>query len=121
MKAPKTSSWIVLLAFTLLFGIAILDHLSTFGPVPWYGLFVIPVVWIALWSAEDDVLLLAGVATLATGLAILPVLWSVGTDRPVPVTERAMAIATVWLTVLIALLRKRAQRTYKWINLAGRR
>ena len=121
MKAPKTSWWIVLLAFLFSLGVTTLDHLSTLERVPWYGLFVIPVVWIALWSAEDDVYLLPGMAIIETGLALLPVLWSIGTDGLATYTERVIVIATIWLTVIIALLRKRAQRTYKWINLAGKR
>jgi threonine/homoserine/homoserine lactone efflux protein len=40
---------------------------------------------------------------------------------PVHVGERTIVIITIWITVLLALLRKRARRTYKWINLAGKR
>lgn len=121
MKGPKTNWWIVLFALVFSFGVASLEYLSIVNSIPWYELFVIPVVWIALWSAEDDVFLLAGTAVIVTGLALLPVLWSSETANPVFFAERTIAIATIWLTVLIALLRKRAQRTFKWINLAGRR
>jgi len=121
MKAPKTSLWVVVLALAFSLGVTLLDHLSMPKGVLWHGLFVIPVIWIALWSAEDDVFLLAGTAVIATGLTLLPVLSSVGTDGLASYTDRVVVLATIWLTVSIALLRKRAQRTYKWINLAGRR
>lgn len=120
MKAPKTSLWIIGLALAVSLGVTILDHLPTLKGVPWYGLFVIPVIWIALWSAEDDVFLLMGVAIIVTGLALLPVLSSFGRAGLTPYTERVVVLVSIWLTVIIALLRKRAQRTYKWIRLLGR-
>ena len=121
MKAPRTSLWIIVLALAASLGITILDHLPALKGVPWYGLFVIPVIWIALWSAEDDVFLLMSVAFIVTGLALLPVVWSLGSAGLTPYTERVVVLATIWLTVIIALLRKRAQRTFKWINLLGNR
>jgi hypothetical protein len=39
----------------------------------------------------------------------------------VPLGDRAAVITSIWLTVLLALLRKRARRTFKWITLIGRR
>lgn len=121
MKEPKTNLWVVVLAFVLALGVTILDHFSAPKGVPWHGLFIIPVIWIAIWSAEDDVFLLTSMAVIVTGLALLPVMTSAGSAAATPFTDRVVVLATIWLTVLIALLRKRAQRTYKWINLAGRR
>jgi hypothetical protein len=40
---------------------------------------------------------------------------------PIPIGDRVVVITAIWSTVLLAVLRKRARRTYKWINLAGRR
>ena len=120
MKAPKTSLWIIVLALVVSLGVTILDHLPTFKGLPWYGLFVIPVICIALWSAEDDVFPLMSVAFIVTGLALLPVLSSFGREGLAPYSERVVVLASIWLTVTIALLRKRAQRTYKWIRLLGR-
>jgi hypothetical protein len=120
VKMPKTSLWIIVLALVVSLGVTILDHLPTSRGVPWYGLFVIPVIWIALWSAEDDVFPLMSVAFIVTGLALLPVLSSFGREGLAPYTERVVVLASIWLTVTIALLRKRAQRTYKWIRLLGR-
>lgn len=121
MNAPKTSLWIVAFAFALSLGVTILDHLSPLNGVPWHGLYVLPVIWIAIWSAEDDVFLLTGMAVIVTGLALLPVLSSIGSQGSVPFPDRVVVLVTIWLTVIISFLRKRAQRTYKWINLAGRR
>ena len=120
MKTPKTSLWIIGLALAVSLGVTILDHLPTLKGVPWYGLFVVPVIWIALWSAEDDVFLLMAVAFIVSGLALLPVLSSFGREGLAPYTERVVVLLSIWLTVTIALLRKRAQRTYKWIRLLGR-
>lgn len=121
MQAPKTSLWIIVLALAVSLGVTYLDHLPTLKGVPWYGLFVIPVIWIALWSAEDDVYLLTGVAVIVTGLALLPVFSSFGKEGLAPYAERVVVLVSIWLTVVIALLRKRAQRTFKWIQLLGRR
>lgn len=53
MKRPKTSPRILILALVLALGVAVLDHLPRVEGLPWFGLFVVPVVWLALWSAED--------------------------------------------------------------------
>ena len=37
-----------------------------------------------------------------------------------PVHIILIIISIIWLTVMLALLRKRARRTYRWINLAGK-
>ncbi len=121
MRPPKTSLWIIVLALAVSLGITILDHLTTLKGMPWYGLFVVPVILIALWSAEDDVYLLMGVAVIVTGLALMPVLSSFGRAGLASYTERVVVLVTIWFTVIIALLRKRAQRTFKWIHLLGRR
>lgn len=121
MRAPKTDLWIAVLAFMAAVGVTVLDHFPAWTSVPWHGLFVIPVIWIAVWSAEDDVFLLTGMALIVTGLTLLPILTSFGGGGAASLIDRVVTLAAIWLTVLISLLRKRAQRTYKWINLAGRR
>lgn len=121
MKPPKTNLWIVLAAVGTATAIAVLDLWPAARIAPWHGLFVIPVVWIALWSAEDDVVPVTAVATFVSVLVILKGLVSHETSHTLPLADRLIVMAGIWLTVLLALLRKKARRTYKWINLAGRR
>ena len=55
-------------------------------------------------------------------VTILALIRSVAPDSlvdPVPPGERLVVVSTIWLTVILALLRKRARRTFKWISLAG--
>ena len=121
MKEPKTSLWIVLLAFGVALVVTVLDFLPGLKNVPWYGLFVIPVVWIALWSAEDDVFPVTAMAVVVSLLAMVRGYLQVGDGPPVILHDRIVVICAIWFTVMLALLRKRARRTYKWINLAGTR
>jgi hypothetical protein len=88
--------------------------------VPWYAFFVIPVIWVALWSAEDDVFPIITVAVIATSLAMLRSHVSVDIWTPAPIVDRVIVASIIWLTVALAILRKRARRTFKWITLAGR-
>ncbi len=121
MKEPKTSIRILLLTVTAALGIALLDLLPSTRGIPWHGFFILPVVWIALWSAEDDILTLAGMATLVTCLALLRGFISHESTATVPLGERLVLIAAIWLTVILALLRKRSRRTFRWVSLIGRR
>jgi hypothetical protein len=127
MKKPKTSPWFVILALSFALGVTVLDFLPVpnFLPglagLPWYELFVIPIVWLALWSAEDDVFLLIAMAVIVTGLALLRSLMPHDEAADISLGGRGIVIGTIWLTVMTALLRKRARRTYKWINLLGDR
>jgi hypothetical protein len=102
-------------------GVTALDVLPKLRGLPWYELFVIPVVWLALWSAEDDVLPVTAMAIIVNILALLPSIVFHGSTARAALVERGIVIGTIWLTVMIALLRKRARRTYKWINLLGGR
>jgi hypothetical protein len=45
---------------------------------------------------------------------------SIGIWAPAPVVDRLIVASIIWFTVLLAILRKRARRTFKWITLAGR-
>lgn len=121
MKESKTNIWIVLIALAFAVGIAVLDLLPGLTQLPWHGLFVVPVVWIALWSAEDDGLPVIAMAVTVTILALLRGFVSHDSAATVPLGERMIVVGTIWMTVALALLRKRARRTFKWINLAGRR
>lgn len=120
MIGPKTNIWTLLLAIAFALIVTALDLLPWFKGVPWYGLFVVPVIWVALWSAEDDVLPLLTVAVIAMSLAILRSHVSIGIWAPAPMVDRLIVVSIIWLTVLLAVLRKRARRTFKWITLAGR-
>jgi hypothetical protein len=118
---PKTSPWIGVVTVACAFGVALLDFVMPARSLPWYGLYVIPVVWIALWSAEDDVFPVTALAVVVSLLAMLRGFLSIGGVAPIPIGDRVVVITAIWSTVLLAVLRKRARRTYKWINLAGRR
>jgi hypothetical protein len=122
VKKLKTNIWTLLLALAFAFLVTALDFLPGLKSVPLYGFLIIPVVWVALWSAEDDVGPVTTVAVIVTILTMVRTfLSSFGITTPVPYIDRVVVVCSIWLTVLLALLRKRAQRTYKWINLAGRR
>jgi hypothetical protein len=121
VKEPKTSIRIMLVTFTLAVGITVLDLLPGMRGLPWHGLYVIPVVWIALWSAEDDVVPITVMAWVVTLLALVRGFVSHETSATVPLPDRIIVIASIWLTVLLAVLRKRARRTFRWITLIGKR
>jgi hypothetical protein len=120
MRGTKTNIWTLVLAVAFALVVSGLDLLPRLQSVPWYGFFVIPVIWVALWSAEDDVLPLITVAVIATSLAMIRSHVSVGFWAPAPIVDRLIVASIIWLTVLLAILRKRARRTFKWITLAGR-
>ena len=120
MIEPKTNIWTLVLAVGFALIITALDLLPWFEGVPWYAFFVVPVVWVALWSAEDDFLALTGVAVIVSSLAIIRSHLSNGFWSPAPIVDRVIVVSIIWLTVLLAILRKRARRTFKWITLAGR-
>ncbi len=121
MKEPKTSLWVVLLVFAVAILIALLDALSGSTVLPWHGLFVIPVVWIALWSAEEDVVPVTTMAVLVTILILLPGYFSHERLSRGWLGERLIVMSSIWATVFLALARKRGRRTYRWVSLIGRR
>lgn len=121
MREPKTNLWIIVLALTFALGVTILDFMPWFQGWSWHALYAIPVIWIALWSSEEDAFLLITVAIIATILALLRGLISLDSVPFTPIGDRTMVGAVIWLTVLLSFLRKRAQRTYKWINLSSKR
>jgi hypothetical protein len=120
VRGTKTNIWTLVLAIAFALVVSGLDLLPRLERVPWYGFFVIPVIWVALWSAEDDILPLITVAVLVTSLAMLRSHVSIGIWAPAPVVDRLIVVSIIWFTVLLAILRKRARRTFKWITLAGR-
>jgi hypothetical protein len=120
VRGAKTNIWTLVLAVAFALVVSGLDLLPRLESVPWYAFFVIPVIWVALWSAEDDVLPIIAVAVIATSLAMLRSHVSVGIWAPAPIVDRLIVASIIWLTVVLAILRKRARRTFKWITLAGR-
>jgi hypothetical protein len=120
VREPKTSLWIVLLVFAVAIMIALLDAVSDSALLPWHGLFVIPVVWIALWSAEEDAGPVTMMAIVVTILMLIPG-FSHDTVSRGWWGDRLIVMGSVWATVFLALLRKRGRRTYKWVSLIGRR
>lgn len=120
VEEPKTSIGIMVITLAMAVGITALDLLPEVRSIPWHELFVLPVVWIALWSAEDDILSIAAMAMFVTILALLGGWVSHETAAPIPIGDRLIVIAVIWLTVLLALFRKRARRRFKWITLIGR-
>ena len=120
VKKPKTNIWTLLLAVAFALVITVLDLLPWFKGVPWYVCFVVPVVWVALWSAEDDVFPLISVGFIVTILTMVRSVVFVGILVPTPLIDRLIVGSIIWLTVLLAVLRKRARRTFNWITLAGR-
>jgi len=120
MKRPKTNIWTLVLAVAFALVIMVLDLMPWLKNVPWHGFFIVPVIWVALWSAEDDILPLTTVAVIVTGFAMLRSHVSIGLWAPAPIVDRVMVVSIIWLTVLLAVTRKRTRRTFKWITLAGR-
>lgn len=121
MKEPKMSLWTMLLVLAVAVMIALLDGLSDSTLLPWHGLFVIPVVWIALWSAEEDVVPVTMMATVVTILILLPGYFSRESMSRDWFGDRLIVLGNIGATVFLALLRKRGRRTYKWVSLIGRR
>lgn len=120
MKEPKTSIWVVLLVFAVSIIVAVLDSLPH-AAIPWHGLFVVPVVWMALWSAEEDTGPVTTMAIIVTLLVLMPGYFMQGPVSHAWMGDRFIVIGSIWATVVLALLRKRARRTYKWVSLIGRR
>lgn len=120
MREPRTSLGVMLLAASAALVVAACDAYEVFGGGPWHVLLVIPVIWIALWSAEDDRLPVIVMAVIVTGLAIGGGMASQMGPTCDCVVERGQVVGIVWITVVLALLRKRARSTYKWINLMSR-
>ena len=121
MKEPKTSIRIMLVTSAVAVGITVLDLLPGMRGIPWHGLYIVPVVWIALWSAEEDVVPITIMAWVVTLLALVRGFVSHETAATIPLPDRVIVISSIWLTVLLALLRKRARRTFRWITLIGKR
>ncbi len=110
----------MLVAVGIALGVAALDGFATLGGGPWHVLFVIPVIWIALWSAEDDRLPVIVMAVIVTALVLGGGTTWQQDQACACVVERGQIVGIVWITVALALLRKRTRRTYKWINLISR-
>ncbi len=121
LKETKTNSWILLLVYAVAVAIAVLDWFPQTRAIPWHGLFVIPVVWIALWSAEEDAFPVTMMACVVSILVIVSGYLTRDNAVAAHPGERMIVISSIWATVFLALLRKRARRTYKWITLIGRR
>ena len=118
---PKTNAWILFLALVFALLIAALDFLPAIkGILPWHSFFVVPVIWIALWSAEDEVFPVTAIAVIVTVFVVSRGFLSFWSSTPIALVDRIVIISIIWLTVMLALLRKRARRTYRWINLAGK-
>ncbi len=119
MNGTKTSPLTILAALGFAACVCALDFMPSPG-WSWTALYVIPVVWIALWSPPDDVRLVTAMAIVATVLAFIPCL--VPQNGPcVSNGERLITTGAIWLTVLLSVSRKKRQRTFKWINLSGKR
>jgi hypothetical protein len=117
VKETKTSIWIVVFVYIVAIAIAVLDWLPQTQAIPWHGLFVIPVVWIALWSAEEDVFPVTMMAMTVNILILIPGYLTHETSAVALLGDRIIVISTIWATVFLALLRKRTRRTFKWISL----
>ncbi len=121
MNGTKTSPLTILAALGFAACVCTLDFMPSPG-WSWTALYAIPVVWIALWSSPDDAMLVTVIAIVATVLAFVPcfVPWN---DAGVCTSngERLIATGVIWLTVLLSISRKKTQRTFKWINLSGKR
>lgn len=120
VREPKTSLAVVLLALLFTLAVATVDYVAMSPDGRWVILFVLPVVWLALWSAEDDRLPLILMAFIVTGLIVFGGISAAFRMADSCFPGRAQVIGVLWITVGLALLRKRTRSTYKWINLIGR-
>ncbi len=118
MNGTKTRPLTILSAFVFAGCVALLDVLST-TPL-WTALYVIPVVWIALWSTAEDVRVVSMAAIVVTGFDFLPCFLPHGERIVCDGGARLIALGAIWLTVLLALSRKKSQRTFRWISLSGK-
>lgn len=118
MNGTKTRPLTILSAFVFAVSVAALDLLAT-TPM-WTALYVIPVVWLALWSSAEDVIVVSIAAMVMTGFDFLPCLLPHGERTACDGGARLIALGAIWLTVLLALSRKKSQRTFRWISLSGK-
>ena len=120
MNGTKTSPLTILAALAFAACVCALDFMPSPG-WSWAALYVIPVVWIALWSSPDDVVLVIATAIVVTALAFAPDLFSQDGDvARASNGERLIVTGAIWLTVLLYVSRKKTQLTFKWINLSSK-
>src|SRR5690348_11543965 len=97
---PKTNAWTLFLALIFALLIAALDFLPAVkGLLPWHSFFVVPVIWIALWSAEDDVFPVTAIAVIVTVFVLLRGFLSFWSSAPIALVDRIVIISIIWLTV----------------------
>lgn len=121
MNGTKTSPLTILSASVFTVSVAALDVLLS-PSWSWFVLYIIPVVWIALWSSEDDAVLLSVSSMIVTGCDFLPCVFHHDSGSTCgPAANRLIVAGAIWLTVLLSLARKKTQRTFKWINLSRKR
>lgn len=120
VREPKTSLGVVLLALLFALAVAAVDYAAVLPDGRWVILFVLPIIWLALWSAEDDRLPLIFLALIVTGLVLFGGISAATRMVDSCFPGRVQVIGVLWITVGLALLRKRTRSTYKWINLIGR-
>jgi|GEM_PF-4257450 hypothetical protein len=121
MNGTKTSPLTIVAALGFAACVCALDVMPSPG-WSWAALYVIPVVWIALWSPPDDVMLVTATAIVVTALTFVPCLVPQDGDGACASNgERLIVTGAIWLTVLLSVSRKKTQRTFKWINLSSKR
>lgn len=95
----------LLSVFAFLMGIFWFDLSMPLGvAVP--VLYVIPIGWIALWSARRETLALIVAGLCATGLMVLRYELATTGQSDLAVINRLLPSCVVWSTILLALFRK---------------
>jgi hypothetical protein len=116
----KTSPLPVIIACILATGIFVLDLYAPAGLTVGM-LYVAPVALIALWSPPTHSSLVIASAVICTVLTVLgffsssslAIVW-------MTITNYALALGAIWVTVLLSLLRKRMEQKIRWIDLLPR-
>ena len=84
-------------------------------------LYVAPVALLAMWSPPGHRTLLIGSAALCSALILFSVVHRLEAVPWFGAINRALAIGAIWSTVLVSLLRKRAEQKHDWIGLLHHR
>lgn len=116
----RTSPLPLLVAILLTAGIFIMDLYAPAG-VAIGMLYVAPVALIAMWSPPTHYSLVVVIATACTILTLIRLIgFPAETITWTTLGNYVLALGALWVTVILSLLRKRAEQKIRWIDLLPR-
>jgi hypothetical protein len=116
----KTGPLPLVAAFVLIGGIFFMDLYVPEG-VAIGMLYVAPVALIALWSPPGQPSLVIVAATTCTALTIIDLVYfSANAIAGVTLSNHTLALGSMWVVVILSLVRKRTEHKHRWIDLLPR-